>query len=244
MSQHPGFTYTGRIHPPYSTVVTLTSPASSGAVFKKIMIGLLVAFFIGGVLITGGVKEELDWLLYTGIGVGVLIVAISIYMAMTAQKANCPYCNAMLGDTASLTLNPTDDNEQIECPVCFEWLVSHQGTLRAFTQADIGKKTEFDCPVFMFANWPQECIVCGAPAVRFLQAKRTKLEAGKLLIGKISVSWGSINNIPYCGFHHDAVGVNMRDSFLRAVFYDYDMRRRFLAVNSVRRPVKKKGLGT
>lgn len=240
MDQPTKIPYTGQLHPPFSDTTTLMAPASFGTKLKKIFAGLVAAGIVGGILMAGGHKEHWPWLFYTGAGIGLLIFGATFWQAIKAQTSKCPYCNAELGSTTAITLNPADENEQVECPNCFEWLISHQATLRAFKNEDTGDKKEFSCPVFERAQWPQECITCGAPPVRFLEAKKTKLELGKLLVGRLSVSWGSINNVPYCGAHGGDVSLEIKDGILRAVFTDYDARRRYLCSNPVRVPLKKK----
>lgn len=233
------FLYTGQVHPPFTEVVTLMTPSGGRARAKKIFGGVIGGGFVGGIVMAGGDHEGIPWLFWTGVGIWVLITLAVTVQAMKSLQSRCPYCSSEIGSSSTLTLNPNDKNEKIECPVCFEWLISHEGTLRAFRPEDIGERKDFDCPVFINARWPNECIVCGAPAVRGLQAKRIKIDLDKLLVGKLSVASGSVSHIPYCAVHQNAVNVDVRNGQLRVLFYDYAARRRYLAVNGVRVPVKK-----
>ena len=64
------------------------------------------------------------------------------------------------------------------------------------------------------------------------------MNVGKLLVGRISVAWGSIKNVPYCEAHDDEVKLKVDDKEMFVIFNDYAARRRYLAVNPERVPTK------
>jgi hypothetical protein len=232
--------YSGLIHPEYSKVISTVGPATIGSKLKKIFIAFIGSGFVAGICYGAGHSFGWAWLQYTGFGLGGLIFVISIYEAIGSQFAPCPYCGDQLGKTSDVTISKKDTHKQIECPKCFEWLVSEMGQVRAYKETDIKDEKEFISPLFVSGIWPNECIVCGKPVVKYCEAKNTKLNVGKLLVGRISVAWGSIKNVPYCAEHEDVVKLKVDDPKMNLIFNDYAARRRYLAVNPMRIPSKVK----
>lgn len=234
--------YHGNFFPPYSEKLVSLSPTSGGTRFKKIMmmlsVGLVAGLIVGA--ICSGISHGATWAAYTGAGIAILIFGASLPSILKSRQAPCPYCNKMIGDGASTSITDTDENVQTECPQCFEWLISHQGQIRAYKSSDAGDKKEFKCPAFVNAFWKPECIVCGAPPTHYSGAKQTKVQVAKLLVGKLSVTSAAINTIPYCNEHNDAVGVDVFVDELHLIFNDYDARRRYLNANQYRQVMKTK----
>ena len=114
------------------------------------------------------------------------------------------------------------------------------GEIRPFKEADVTNQSEFKSPVFTSGNWPNECIACGNAVTRYSEAKNTSMNMGKLLLGRISVAWGSVKNVPYCDQHDDLVKLKIDDPDMLVLFKDYSARRRYLAVNPQRVPSKVK----
>jgi hypothetical protein len=70
-----------------------------------------------------------------GLIMGLIVLGMFLllggYASLTLQQAPCPYCQGALGGTFNSGLTLRDDKKQMQCPHCFEWLVSHKGTVRA-----------------------------------------------------------------------------------------------------------------
>jgi hypothetical protein len=224
-------TYHGNIVPYYPPHATQMTSAPVGTRIKKFFQMLIAAVIVGAIVAAIGSVLDWDWLFWTGIGIGALIFVGGIYTTLTLRLGKCPYCHQEIGRTSDLDLSSGDDNDQIECYICCSWLVSHKGELRPYTKADIRKDTEFKCKVMEKSTWPNECLVCGAPPTRYIELKNTKLNAASLLVGRISVSWGSLKNAPYCNLHSDAVALKIEDKEMFLKFPDYDMMKRYQHVN-------------
>ncbi|MDB6026114.1 MAG: hypothetical protein JWM68_2337 [Verrucomicrobiales bacterium] len=173
------------------------------------------------------------WSTYAAIAAGLYFLIATIRSMLKSQCASCPYCGFEVGSKSLLQLSLNDKDLQFACERCYEWLVSDASKVRAFRETDVGSKKEFDCPVIANGVWPNECIVCGAEATQRLSARTFGVGLSSLLIGRLSVSYGSVKNIPYCAAHTDAISVKDSDNKLWAVFNDYSARRRYLYVNKL-----------
>lgn len=223
--------YHGNIVPYYPPHSTQLTSAPVGTRIKKFFQMLFAALLVGGIIAAIGQGTEWMWLFWTGIGIGVLIFAAGIWTVSTLRLGKCPYCHQEFGRASETSLQSGDENEQVECTVCTSWLISHNGELRAFTKADVKEDAEFKCKVMERATWANECLVCGAPPTRYIELKNTNLNAASLLIGRISVSWGSLKNAPYCNIHEDAVKLKIEDKEMFLKFPDFEMMRRYQHVN-------------
>lgn len=227
--------YIGKVFPPYANEISPLRPTSAGAKAGKIFYAVLGAIFIGGIVWFICMLFFWKYSMYAAIAVGLYLLVAAIRSDLKSQCAECPYCQKELGGKSLLNLSVNDQNKQFSCERCFEWLVSDRGQIRAFRETDIADKKEFDCPVIANGVWPDECIVCGAPATRHLQARTFNVGLASLLVGRFSVSYGSVKNIPYCASHEGAVAVKEVDGKIWAEFNDYAARRRYLYVNLLQR---------
>lgn len=223
--------YVGHIVPYYPEKPSFLEPAPFFVRVKKFLMTLLVAALVAGIMIGIASKNHWNWLMYTGIVVFVLILAAGVFAAATARVGKCPYCHQEIGQNAETSLGSQDENELAECGICCNWMISNKGELRPFRREDLKPDQELKCKVMDQSVWPQECLVCGAPAVRYIELKNTKLNAGSLLIGRISVSWGTLKNAPYCAYHDDAVRLKIEDKTMYLVFKDFDVMKRYQHVN-------------
>ncbi len=223
--------YHGKIVPYYPPHSTQLTSAPVGTRIKKFFQMLFAALLVGGIIAAIGQGLGWSWLTWTGVGIGVLVFGGGILTTATLRIGKCPYCHQEFGRAMESNLTSADENELAECTVCTSWLISHKGELRAFTKADVKDDTDFKCKVMERATWANECLVCGAPATRFIELKNTKLNAASLLVGRISVSWGSLKNAPYCNLHEDAVQLKIEDKEMFLKFPDFEMMRRYQHVN-------------
>jgi len=227
--------YVGKIFPPYSDEVAPLRPTSGSARAGKIFYAVLGSAIIGGIVWFVGLLFSWKWVEYAGIAIGVYVLFEAIRSMLKSHCAACPYCHREQGSKSLLQLSLDDQNKQFACESCFEWLISDRGQIRAYCETDIGDRKEFDCPVIANGIWPDECIVCGAPAARHLQAKTLNVGLASLLVGRLSLSYGSVKNIPYCDAHEAAVTVKAVDGKIWASFNDYAGRRRYLHANKLHR---------
>ncbi|HHG84920.1 MAG TPA: hypothetical protein ENJ82_09255 [Bacteroidetes bacterium] len=232
----PSVQYQGDIHPPLSAQVTDLKTASVGKRIITILSTFAIALFIGGIIYGIGYMEDSSWLKWTGIIIGALIGIGGAFMDTKLQVAVCPYCQQEFGETQ--LLSKKNENLQAECTKCGEWLISHQGKIRSYTQEDAQEETAFPAPVFVEGQWPHECIVCGSAVTRLDKLDTKKINAGMLLVGTASVSSAAIYNIPYCNAHKDAIGLRIKSDFPRLIFSDYAARRRYLAGNKGKKIVE------
>lgn len=227
----PEVIYRGGIVPPFSTVVNQLQPTTLGTrigtVIGGVIMGTLFALFVWWL----GHFFAWNWLKYTGVVLAVIFIIGFCKSGWQGQWTFCPYCNGRITGSPFLLL--ADENSQFDCEHCHEWLISHRGEVRAFLPTDITDQRSFMCPMPKAGVWPSECIVCGAPAVRFLSARSIKFNAASLAIGRISVSDGSIKDIPYCDAHEDAVDAKIVSDKMHAVFDSFLAQRRFLHVNKL-----------
>lgn len=223
--------YHGHVVPYYPPHATQMTSAPVGTRIKKFFTMLIAAVIVGGIIAAIGNGLEWTWLIWTGVAVGVLLLAGGIYVVLTLRLGKCPYCHQEVGRSSDMNLSSGDENDQVECTICTNWLISHKGELRAYTKADVKEDTEFKCKVMERSTWPNECLVCGLPPTRFIELKNTHLNAASLLVGRVSVSWGSLKNAPYCNFHSDAVQLKVEDKEMFLKFPDYDMMKRYQHVN-------------
>ena len=230
--------YTGAIHPPFTDRITELRPAPIWIKLKKILVFAFCGAFLGTLVWVAGFLFELGWLQIGGIGFAIAVGLIGLGLALTGKVAPCPYCGKTVGGGATESVSGTSEAEHIECNHCFEPLVAEQGKVRALSEADVAGKDAIEVMALKNAVWPRECIVCGAPPTRFEDAKVTKPQYGRLLVGSVSVQSGKLKRIPYCDRHSGAVTLNIRDDALRVVFARLDMARRYLAVNATRKAVK------
>lgn len=227
--------YVGKLFPPYSEEVTPLRPNSASAKAGKIFYAVLGSAVIGGIVWFVGLLFDWKWVRYAGIAIGVYVLIEAIRSMLKSQCAACPYCHKEVGSKSLVQLSLDDRNKQFACDRCFEWLLSDQGQIRAFRETDIGDTKEFDCPVIANGVWPDECIVCGAPPTRHLNARTLNVGLASLLVGRLSVSYGSVKSIPYCEAHEGAITVKTVDRKIWADFKDYAARRRYLHANKIHR---------
>jgi hypothetical protein len=230
--------YQGSLHPPWAPGPTKTVPASIRAKLHALLwflsIALMMAVLCGGI---GALVAGED-----GLIVGLMILGLFLlfgsWTAFTLQQAPCPYCQGTLGGTFNSGLTRRDDKKQLQCPHCFEWLVSHKGTVRALQDEDVLFAPLYTCPVFQHGVWPHECIVCGVPVARRVEAKTPQGETLALAAETVSDSESVVKGVPYCQAHEKQVFVHLSDrGELQLSFMDYGARRRDLAANARRVPV-------
>lgn len=231
--------YQGALHPPWAAGPTKKVPAGGSVKLRALRTFVFLGLFVGGFFAAAGLVLVGEEGLLMGLMVMGLFLLLGGAVSFTLQRAPCPYCQGMLGGTFTSGLTLRDEKQQFECPHCFEWLVSDKAIVRALQDEDVVFAMVYSCPVFRNGGWPAECIACGAPAIRRMEAKT--LQAGSLPLGTGAVadSAGAVKRVPYCEAHEAEVFAHQGDrGELLLLFKDYGARRRYLAANARRVPVK------
>lgn len=230
--------YAGQLHP---LVVTKTSElVSSSAIAKLKILGTMIfgGACIAGLLVLIGTMFSLGWLVTIGYVSAPVLLLLGIYFAVSAKSADCPACNQLLESNIDQPIAQNDENQVIECSSCFETLVSNAGTIRMLTPQDDFLEGKFQAPVFRNGVWPNECICCGGVVDHVEEAKKTKVELTKLLVGTLSVGSTSVDGIPYCNQHGEMVSITIEDEHPRLIFGDLGARRRYVMMNRGKEAVK------
>ena len=223
--------YVGNIHHQDNFTENSLEKASFSIIALKLLKTTLIIGTVG--LLAFGIISlfEITWLNYLS---GFLLTGIAgliIYSSVASYIAPCPYCNHTVGKTLDDPLTKEDRNSRVDCPNCKERLISNKGVLKAFTSEKGAYRSSFHTAVFKNGVWPNECITCGDIPTHFDRANQTKFNASKLLIGRLSVSAGSVSNIPYCDKHQEDVSIKIKDDELNLVFSEFGAYRRYMIVN-------------
>lgn len=225
------YEYHGSIQLRETNTVNRLSGASLWVRLKQLFSTLVAGAIIGGIIFIVGYLSQWNWLMYTGYGIAGLIGLFGLYSSFSAKVSQCPYCNNPVGKGAYDAISSNNEHLQIECPSCNEWLISHEGEIRAYTNLDAEEEEKFEAPVLQNMVWPNECMACGRETEHYQDIKKNKLNAAQLLVGRISVSMAKVPNVPYCGYHRDEISLKISNEEVRFVFPDYQMQRRYLEVN-------------
>lgn len=144
--------------------------------------------------------------------------------------AACPHCGA---DIDTIDAGKAAEGKPVRCDGCSEYSTVTDGMLHALdpaaTSAD---KVAFESPAFRGGSWPDGCVACGAPPVRFEDVSKLSVGGPELLLGGVGVSRGSVKGVPYCGQHKDLLALKVDvDKKLRIRWASLRMMRRYLAAN-------------
>lgn len=227
--------YFGQINLIESSKINRLSHASFWVRLKQLFTTLLVGAIVGGIGYVIAALSSWNWLMYTSYILFGLFAIYGIYQAISAKVSQCPYCDKTVGNGAYVTLSANNENLQFECASCHEWLISHEGEVRAYTANDAEEDTKFEAPVLKNMHWPNECMACGRETEHYQDLKKNKLNAAKLIAGRVSVSMAKVPNVPYCGYHRDLVQLKISNEEVRLVFPTLNSMRRYLATNDKNR---------
>jgi hypothetical protein len=209
--------------PPVPSRTTPIQERSAGEKTKNFVLMLAV----GGVACTAS-----WWLLHHGfIFYGISSGAIGLFCVIGAffgsgKKAACPYCSASV-DVLDLT-----EGRRIRCERCNEYSSVNTGLLRPLDPATTSEAPEFESPVYRDAVWPNGCVACGAPPVRFDNLSQTSLGGGAALLGAVQLLRGSVKGIPYCDKHREKLGMKVTGE--KKMYFRWSslrMMRRYVAAN-------------
>lgn len=118
----------------------------------------------------------------------------------------CPFCEGVIERYDKLGTVP------VRCPHCSEYSLFVSGSMRPVDphgSFSIAQNPFYRSPVFENAVWPNGCVLCGAPPVRFDGASNQDFYFRRLVTpGTVlapSPPSSRISGIPYCQHHRDAV---------------------------------------
>lgn len=177
------------------------------------------------------------WLLHHGLTLfGISAGVIGLFCAIgaffgSALKASCPYCNG------ALDVLDRKEGRRVRCEKCNEYSTVNAGLLRPLDPATTSENPEFESPVFRGAVWPNGCVACGAPPVRFDDLSKTSLGGAAALLGAVQVLHGSVKGIPYCDKHREKLGLKVTGE--KKMYFRWSslrMMRRYVAANKNRQP--------
>jgi hypothetical protein len=138
----------------------------------------------------------------------------------------CPYC------AATIPVSDEESREPLQCERCGDYSSYDGKVLRPTDPSTTSDVPRFDAPLFKDARWPKACVACGAPPTRLDDSTGRTLNAGTLLLARVSVSSAQATGIPYCELHKDAVQVKVRqDRSVRVLWSSLSMMRRYLKAN-------------
>jgi len=177
------------------------------------------------------------WLLrHSVIFFGISAGAIGLFCVIGAfvgsgKKSSCPYC------ASAVDVLDCKEGRRVRCEKCNEYSTVNAGLLRPLDPATTSETQEFESPVFRGAVWPNGCVACGAPPVRFDDLSKTSLGGGAALLGAVQVLRGSVKGIPYCDKHREKLGLKVTGE--KKMYFRWSslrMMRRYVAANRNRQP--------
>jgi len=118
----------------------------------------------------------------------------------------CPFCEGVIERYDKPGAVP------VRCPQCSEYSLFVSGWMRPVDphgSFSIAQNPFYRSPVFENAVWPNGCVLCGAPPVRFDLASNEDPYFRRLIAPGTAVAppqpSSHISGIPYCQHHRDAV---------------------------------------
>ncbi len=178
------------------------------------------------------------WLLHSGyifygISAGACgAVCVIAALSGTNLKAACPFCGASI---ETISTKDRGERQQVRCEKCSEYSVVSGGGLSALDPKTTSETAKFESPVFRGGVWPNGCVACGEPPVRFDDLSKTTVGGAHALMGSLQIVRGSVKGIPYCDKHRDKLTLKIRtDKKLMLCWTSLRMMRKYLAVNRTR----------
>jgi hypothetical protein len=218
--------------PPVATNVSAMSKPTAGIVVKKIIAAIVAIVVIGGIGVVLYLWLEILWLTLVVAGVGLLGGVLMIVGAFKGLIARCPYCNGLVGASATgVDLEVSAEPTIVRCEGCGEYLTAQQGQLRATDPSTLSDDHAFECACYKDSTWPPMCAVCGAPPERFDDLHAGSMSGAALLVGRLTTYSGSIKGVPHCAQHKEGVALKIEDEKLRLRFRSLRMMRRYVALN-------------
>lgn len=217
--------------PPVPAAVSSLTDMTSGEVWKNKLILAAFGVVLGGIAVGLYANEHTFWAAVFGLGAVLFLVLI---FSPGSKVATCPYCGHR---NAGMLME--DENREVQCENCFEYLVVIKGTVRAMAPDAVSEVPKFVTPLFKDADWPNACAGCGAAPTRLDELRSTSMSALALAAGRVRFMTGTVSGVPYCDLHKDCVTLSVtQDRRLQLKWSSLRMMRRYLALNRSREAMR------
>lgn len=217
--------------PPVPATVSSLTEMTPEEVWKNKLILAAFGIVLAGFALGFYANEHPFWAAAFGLGAVLFLVLI---LLPPSKVATCPYCSHR-----NAGMLEEEENKEVQCENCFEYLVVNRGTVRAMAADTVSENPKFVAPVFKDAEWPNACVVCGATPTHFDELKSTSVNVIALAIGRVRTMKGTVNGVPYCGLHKGCVTLSVtQDRKLELKWSSLRMMRRYLALNRGREAMR------
>jgi hypothetical protein len=211
-------------------------PGRSSPIEDKPALEKLKASFVSlgiglGLAAVSWILWHLGFRLYPVIAGAIALFAFAAALSGSTLRARCPFCGASIDSILN-----REEGRQVRCDRCSEYSTVNAGLLRPLDPATTSDTPKFESPVFRNATWPNACVACGEPPVRFDDLSKTSVGLAPALLGQLQLVRGSVSGIPYCDKHRQQLSLTIGiDKKLYLCWTSLRMMRRYLAANR-RRP--------
>jgi hypothetical protein len=160
---------------------------------------------MGAILIGFFYLLGVPWLVYSLL-VFFSLAVIILFFARNAPVGACPFCGGLIQRYNRLKPEP------VRCEQCGEISKFADERFSPYDPSSVSPTPVFQSVLFEKSVWPNGCVQCGAPPVRFDSAKAVHYQARRLatpLISSLVVPHpaAQVTGVPYCAQHHDAIKV-------------------------------------
>jgi hypothetical protein len=134
------------------------------------------------------------------------IALVVLFFGRNALVGACPFCGGLIERYNRLRSEP------VRCGQCNEISKFENEQFSPYDPNAVSETAIFRSPLFENALWPNGCVLCGAPPVRFDEAKAVCYQARRLATPLVSSVWlphpaARATGVPYCALHREAIQV-------------------------------------
>ena len=146
-----------------------------------------------------------QWLVITLLCFLTLAIVI-LFFARNNPVGTCPFCGGLLEKYNRVRSEP------VRCGQCNEISKFENERFSPYDPDAVSETPIFRSPLFENGPWPNGCVLCGAPPVRFDEAKAVRYQVRRLatpLISSVAVPHPAARatSVPYCEKHANAIQV-------------------------------------
>jgi hypothetical protein len=134
------------------------------------------------------------------------IAMVVLFFGRNKPVGACPFCGGLIEQYNRLRPEP------VRCDQCNEISKFENEQFRPYDPNTVSETPIFRSPLFENALWPNGCVLCGAPPIRFDEAKAVRYQARRLATPLASSLWlphpaARAIGVPYCALHREALQV-------------------------------------
>lgn len=168
--------------------------ATVGSTFLMGVIFVAFFYFLG-----------VQWLVITFLCFFAMALVV-LFFGRNALVGACPFCGGLIGRYNRLRPEP------VCCAQCNEISKFENERFSPYDPNVVSETPIFRSPLFENALWPNGCVLCGAPPVRFDEVKAVRYQARRLATPLASSVWfphpaARATSVPYCALHREALQV-------------------------------------